>query len=83
MKRLVFAIGVLALAYSVSAPARADFAVAKFADGWCRVWVDSASKPVAGKFLWWRHHHHAYYRFASWDSGHKHLDWAVKRHRCK
>lgn len=82
MKRLVLAIGVLAVAYGASAPARADYAVAKFADGWCRVWVDSANKPVNGKFLWWRHHHHWYYTFATWEAAHRHLGRAIKWHRC-
>jgi hypothetical protein len=83
MKRFVFAVGVLAMAYGAATPARADYAVAKFADGWCRVWFDTANAPVAGKFLWWKHHHHWYYKFPTWDGAHKHLDWAVKWHRCK
>ncbi len=96
MKRLVFAIGVLALAYGASTPARADYAVAKFADGWCRVWVDAAMHPYAGHYLHWvkrvgvhRRHHHGHWvwvrydRFATWDAAHKHLDRAIKWHRCK
>lgn len=68
MKRLVFAIGVLALTYGASAPARADFAVARFPGDWCRVWVDADMHPYVGHYLhwvrrvwvhgWWRHHHH-------------------------
>lgn len=45
MKRLAFAVGVLALGFAASTPARADFAVVKFADGWCRIWWDSAGNP--------------------------------------
>ncbi len=82
MKRFVLAVGVLAMAYGMSSPARADFAVARFADGYCRVWVDTAQKPFAGKYLWWRHHHHAYYRFRSWHRADRHLHWAVAHHRC-
>jgi len=58
MKRLMFALGLLALTYAAPSPARADFAVVRFEGGWCRVWVDTAQKPWGGEFLWWHHHHH-------------------------
>lgn len=45
MKRLAFAVGVLALGFAASTPARADFAVVKFEAGFCRIWWDSAAKP--------------------------------------
>jgi hypothetical protein len=45
MKRLVFAVGVLALGFAASTPARADFAVVKFELGFCRIWWDTGSKP--------------------------------------
>lgn len=83
MKRLVLIVSALALAYAVSTPARADFAIAKFNDGWCRVWVDTAYKPMDGKYLWWRYHHHLHYRLGTWKSGDWHLAWALKHHRCK
>ena len=38
MKRLVFAVGVLALGFAASTPARADFSVVRFEPGFCRVW---------------------------------------------
>jgi hypothetical protein len=82
MKRFVLAVGMLAMAYGMSSPARADFAVARFNDGYCRVWADSAQKPVLGKFLWWRHHHRPYYRFKTWAIADKHMHWAVGHHRC-
>lgn len=90
MKRFVLAVAVLAMAYGMSSPARADFAVAKFADGYCRVWVDTAQAPWAGRFLWWRghwghhhwHHHHWYYRFATLAGAERHLHRAVWWHRC-
>jgi hypothetical protein len=44
MKRLIFAVGVLAIGFTVS-PARADFALVHFDDGWCRIWWDSAGTP--------------------------------------
>jgi hypothetical protein len=45
MKRVAFAIGVLALGFAASSPARADFAVVKFEDGYCRIWWDSSATP--------------------------------------
>ena len=41
MKRLVFAVGVLALGAAALTPARADFAVIRFKDGHCQAWMDS------------------------------------------
>jgi hypothetical protein len=45
MKRLAFAVGVLALGFTAATPARADFAVVKFELGYCRIWWDSGAKP--------------------------------------
>jgi hypothetical protein len=46
MKRLVFAVGVVGmLAIGLVAPARADYALVRFEDGWCRIWWDSAGTP--------------------------------------
>jgi hypothetical protein len=45
MKRLAFAVGVLALGFAAATPARADFAVVKFELGFCRIWWDSGAKP--------------------------------------
>ena len=56
MKRLAFAIGVLALGFSAASPARADFAVVRFDSGYCRVWTDTAAGPQDGHYLWFRHH---------------------------
>ena len=42
---LAFAAGVLALGLAVSTPARADFAVVRYADGHCQIWWDSADDP--------------------------------------
>jgi hypothetical protein len=46
MKRLAFAVGVLALSFAASVPARANFAVMKFELGYCRIWWDTAAKPI-------------------------------------
>jgi hypothetical protein len=45
MKRLAFAVGVIALGLTASVPARADFAVMKFEAGYCRIWWDTGAKP--------------------------------------
>jgi hypothetical protein len=45
MKRLAFAMGLLALSFIVSSPARADYAVVRFGDGSCQIWWDSAANP--------------------------------------
>jgi hypothetical protein len=38
---LVFAVGVLALGFAASTPARANFSVVRFELGFCRVWWDN------------------------------------------
>jgi len=45
MKRLAFAVGVLALTFAASVPARADFAVVRFELGFCRIWWATSAKP--------------------------------------
>lgn len=45
MKRLVLAAGALALVTAAAAPARADYAVVKLDDGWCKIWWDSGATP--------------------------------------
>ena len=65
MKKLAFAIGVLALALTASVPARADFAIVKFHSGYCRVWGPPAAPPQDFQYLafrrgwpphiWWQH----------------------------
>jgi hypothetical protein len=45
MKRLILAVGLLAFGFAAATPARADFAVVQFQDGWCKIWWDSADAP--------------------------------------
>ena len=45
MKHLACAIGVIALAVTAMSPARADYALVQFGDGYCRIWWDSADTP--------------------------------------
>ena len=44
MIRLTFAVALLAIGTALS-PARADYALVRFEDGWCRIWWDSAGTP--------------------------------------
>ena len=48
MKRLAFSVGLLALGLAASTPARADFAVIRFENGYCQIWWDSAGTPWGG-----------------------------------
>jgi hypothetical protein len=45
MKHLAFAIGVMALGFAAATPARADWAVVKWNDGYCHLWWDASSTP--------------------------------------
>lgn len=45
MKRLAFALGLLAFGCVAAAPARADFAVVQYQDGHCQIWWDSGADP--------------------------------------
>jgi hypothetical protein len=85
MKRIAFAVTLLALGFGASVPAEADYAVVKFGSGFCRVWDYTAAGPQDGQYLWFRHHHHHHYwhyRFHSWTGA----NWALHRaawwHRC-
>jgi hypothetical protein len=45
MKRLAFAFGILALGFAATTPARADYAVVQWQDGYCHIWWDSGATP--------------------------------------
>jgi len=45
MKRLAFAIGLLALGLAASSPAHADYAVVQYGNGHCQIWWDSSDNP--------------------------------------
>ena len=80
MKRLGFAVAVLALAFAASTAARADFAVVKFKDGSCRVWDNPGAGPMGMMKKDW-----------SWvgkpvktrEAANKRGAWAMKHHKCK
>ena len=82
MKRLVFAIGVLALGVAATAPAHADFAIVKFNSGYCRIWADTAIKPADGTFIWWQWHHYRHYNLPTLGIAEHKLHVAVARHLC-
>ena len=52
MKRLMFAVGVLALGLAATAPAHADYAIVKFNSGYCRIYDNTAWPPPDGTFVW-------------------------------
>lgn len=45
MNRLAVAVCLLIVRLAASTPARADFAVVRFGDGFCKIWWDSADNP--------------------------------------
>jgi hypothetical protein len=45
MKRLAFGISILALGFAAATPARADYTVVRFGDGYCQIWWDSSATP--------------------------------------
>jgi hypothetical protein len=45
MKRSAFAFAVLALGLTAAAPARADYTVVRWENGYCQIWWDSSATP--------------------------------------
>jgi hypothetical protein len=77
MKRLIFAVGVLALGAAVVTPASADFAVIRFKDHHCQAWADSKVGP------WPPGAQYLAVGLKSWDAATARGKWAMKHHRCK
>lgn len=50
MKTFAFAFGVLVAGLAVATPARADFAVVRFGDGFCKIWWNSADNPWGARW---------------------------------
>jgi len=77
MKRLAFAVGVVALGLAASGPALADFAVVKFKDtGACRAWYDPTSKPWGSYQVLWA-------KTPSWDVSQTKGTYAKAHNWCK
>jgi hypothetical protein len=77
MKRLAFATSLCAFALMTGAPARADYAVVQFADGWCQVWWDSAADPWGTT---WRK---LVIGLPTWSAAHAALDDARAQAACR
>jgi hypothetical protein len=75
VKRLIFSVGILALGFAAASPARANFAVIRFADGYCQVWWDRSAPPwgVAWSMIAVR---------PDWWSAQVALDWATTLGDC-
>jgi len=62
IKKIVFALGVLALGFTATAPAHADYAIVSFHSGYCRIWTYTDVVPPDGAFVWFVWGHHRYNR---------------------
>ena len=82
MKRLVFAVGVLALGLGATAPAHADYAIVKFNSGYCRIYDNTAFAPPDGTFVWFVWGYHRYYRLPTLPIAQHKLELVVARHLC-
>ena len=76
MKRLAFAVGVLALGFAAATPARADFSVVQFELGYCRIWWDTGAAPWGSG---WKKVASAADFSGAWAA----QDAAVKKGKCK
>jgi hypothetical protein len=77
MKRVVLAMGVLALGIAATVPARADFAVVKFKDtGYCRAYYDHTAKPWGNTQVLW-------VKVNSWDVSQNKGTYAMAHKWCK
>jgi hypothetical protein len=82
MKRLAFAIGVLALGFTATAPAHADFAIVKFRSGYCRIWDNTTMAPPDGRFVVFHWGPHFYHRLPTMGVAQHKLHTVIARHLC-
>ena len=83
MRKVLFALGTLALGLVATAPAHADFAVVKFNSGYCRIWTNTAVAPPDGTFVWFVWGHHRYYHLPTLPIAEHKLNLVVARHLCR
>ena len=83
MKKILFAIGTLALGLTATAPAHADFAIVKFNSGYCRIWTNTTVAPPDGTFVWFVWGHHRYYHLPTLPIAEHKLNLVVGRHLCR
>jgi hypothetical protein len=76
MRRLAFAIAVLALGVSATTAARADYAIAMFKDGTCRAWNDVGTPLQPG----WKYH---WFHLKSWQFAETKKHYALAHHWCR
>jgi hypothetical protein len=82
MKRLMFAVGALALGLVATAPAHADYAIVKFNSGYCRIYDNTAWAPPDGTFVWFVWGYHRYYRLPTLPIAQHKLGLVIARHLC-
>ncbi len=82
MRKILFAIGTLALSLTATAPAHADFAIVKFNSGYCRIWDNTAVAPPDGTFVWFVWGYHRYYHLPTLPIAQYKLAHVVARHLC-
>jgi hypothetical protein len=82
MKKLIFAIGVLALGLAATAPAHADYAIVKFKSGYCRIWDNTVVAPPDGTFVWFVWGYHRYSRLPTLAIAQHKLGHVIARHLC-
>jgi hypothetical protein len=83
MKRLLFAIGALALGLTAAAPAHADYAIVSFNSGYCRIWADTTVAPPDGAFVWFVWGYHRYNRLPTLAIAEHKLHTVVARGLCR
>jgi hypothetical protein len=76
MKRLAFVASILALGFSATTAARADYNVVMFKDGTCRVWSATGAPVQPGYKYHWVH-------LKSWDFANTKKHYAMTHHWCK
>ena len=77
MKHSALVLGVLAIGLAAATPARADFAVVQFGDGFCQIWSDTTATP------WGTGWTKLAVSLPDWDVAHAALDNAIVQGACR